>query len=785
MFARILDRCIKKKRKVACICFFFCLFLFFLFSYQKPFVNVQYATVVLDKNNDLLGARLAPDQQWRFAPSTHISSKYFQCVQQFEDQYFRYHFGINPISIARSLYHNFKYGKIVSGGSTITMQVARLDSKGKRNYWQKILEMCYAIQLEFWNSKETIFRMYATHVPFGGNIVGVESAAYRYFGHTADELSWAEAATLAVLPNAPSTVNMTKQRDILLKKRDLLLLKLLKNKVIDDTTYQLALMEELPQTQTFFPTIAPHLIEKLHLEYTGHTLHTTIDPKIQFNVENILLTHHNELIGNHIHHLAAMVVDVKSNSVVAYCGNVKEDRHEGYQVNMIDARRSPGSLLKPFLYYKALEQGNILSHTLLPDLPINLQGFTPKNYLNTYDGAVYASQALVRSLNIPFIDLLRKYGVENFYQFLIEIGCTTLSKPSSHYGLSLILGGLEVTMWNLATIYTQAARILNRFDTQFKYSSDDLKPLSLLRPLPLQLAPQQNRAITFEASSLYLTFKTLLEVNSEENSLKKFSTNRKIAFKTGTSFGFRDAWSLGITPEFLVLVWVGNASGEGRPGLVGGMCAAPVLFDIFGCLPPSTWFASPDSELEKVRICTKSGMLAGTNCGTLDTIWESKSAHSSSPCKYCQRVMVTTDQRERVYKQCADPKENYVYKSWFVLPPAWEYYYQHRHPNYRRLPPLSKACMESTTQTPMQFIYPLSKGLFRIPRQLDGTQSKVIFKLAHRNAGIRIFWYLDDQYITTTQDFHEIELQPPIGKHRVTVIDSDGYELYQTIEVEK
>ncbi len=758
-------------------------FLFFILTYQKPFVDSVYSTVVFDSEGKILGARIASDEQWKFPQTNNIAEKYYECVKQFEDQYFEYHPGINPVSIVKALYGNVKAGKIVSGGSTITMQVIRLSEKANRNYRQKMIEMWKAFQLEFFYSKKDIFQMYATHVPFGGNIVGVETAAHRYFQHSADELSWAEAATLAVLPNAPSSVNIEKNRTILYQKRNTLLHKLLVNECIDSLTYELALLEELPEKVFGFPDIAPHLIEKLHLQFKGQIVHTTIDRKIQTAAEGILYAHHKELKGNHINHIAAMVVDVKKNEIVGYCGNVKEDRSEGFWVNIIDSKRSPGSLLKPLLFYKMLADGKLLSKTLLPDLPINLRGFIPTNYINTFDGAVPANEALIRSLNIPFVELLRQCDITAFYNFLKKTGFSTLTQKPEHYGLSLILGGAEITLWDAASVYTQMARTLNRFNQEFNYSTQDLSPLSFVQKSSQQEFTIQSEPIRYEAGALYLMFETLSEVNSDETGLRKFATSRKIALKTGTSFGFRDAWSVGVTPEYVVLVWVGNASGEGRPELVGGQCAAPIVFDIFGRLPATRWFATPHHELQQTAICKYSGMKAGKDCATIDTVLEVD--NTATPlCKYCTKIMVTTDLRERVYQQCSNPHDNYLLKSWFVLPPAWEYYYSKKHLEYRKLPPLSKTCRQLNTQSPMQFIYPLSKGIIRIPRKLDGSPGKVLLRLAHQNSNIQIYWYLDQEYITATQNFHEIELQPQAGRYRITAIDQEGNEIYRTLFVE-
>ena len=416
----------------------------------KTLFRVPYSTIVTDRHGELLGARIAADGQWRFPLCDTIPVKFARCLLAFEDQYFYYHPGVNPLAILRATWQNISSGRIVSGGSTLTMQTIRLSRNRPRTVYEKILEIILATRLELRYSKNEILTLYASHAPFGGNVIGLDAAAWRYFSHPASELSWAEAATLAVLPNAPSSIYPGKGREALRRKRNRVLQHLLKRGDIDSVSYQLALDEPLPEAPRPLPSIAPHLVDHFSQENTGQRIVSTIDKDLQQQIEHLAERRSKDFQQSNIRNLAILVIDLRSNQVVAYCGNIDfGGKVSGNQVDVITSPRSTGSILKPMLYYAALEEGLILPHTLLPDVPININGFAPQNFDHRFEGAVPADEALARSLNIPAVNLLQRYGVPKFYNLLRESGISTLSRPASYYGLSLILGGAEAKLEEL------------------------------------------------------------------------------------------------------------------------------------------------------------------------------------------------------------------------------------------------------------------------------------------------------------------------------------------------
>ena len=743
----------------------------YIFCLPRHLFHVPYSTVVTDRNEELLGARIASDGQWRFPPRNTTPEKIKECLITFEDKHFYHHWGVNPFAIGRAFYQNVKNKRIVSGGSTLTMQTIRLARNESRTFREKLIEMIWATRLEFRASKEEILSMYISHAPFGGNVVGLDAAAWRYFGHSADDLSWAESAMLAVLPNAPAMIHLSKGRKTLLDKRNRLLKQLLEKKTIDSSTYELAISEPLPDEPHALPHIAPYLVSRFYQERNGEYSRSTINKGIQTQVEDLAERWSNEFGRSDIRNLAILVIDIPSNQVVAYCGNVHFDRKQGgNQVDVIQAPRSTGSILKPFLYYAMLQEGSLLPDMLLPDVPVNINGFTPQNFSMQFEGAVPASEALARSLNIPAVTMLQRYGVPKFHSFLQQIGLKTINRSSSHYGLSLILGGAEATLWDVTNAYAMMGRSLLQLPQ---------RSCSLL--LPTSRITESTDP--FQPGAVWQTFDALKEVNRpEEIDWKSIPSMQTIAWKTGTSYGFRDAWAVGVTPRYAVGVWVGNATGEGKPGLVGAQTAGPVLFDIFNLLPSSSWFTRPVGIFVEAEVCRKSGHLKGRFCDETDTLLVLPAGLRTEACPYHHLVTLSADESQRIYENCANTEPT-LQKSWFTLPPVWEWYYKQHHPEYKPLPPFKAGCGEDTFQ-PMQFIYPPMNARIKLPKQLDGSKGFLTVELAHSNPNATIFWHLDETYQAQTQDFHKISLQPAAGKHSLTAVDGEGNTISTTFFVE-
>ncbi|MBB6127523.1 penicillin-binding protein 1C [Mucilaginibacter lappiensis] len=774
---------LKKPKVIFILIFLTVLTLLFWFCLPNPLFKSPTSYVIDDSNGQLLGASIATDGQWRFPYNDSVPYKFKQCIIAFEDKRFEHHPGFDPLAFGRAIKQNISSKKVTSGGSTITMQVIRLATRHKRSIWNKFLEIFMALRLEFTHSKNEVLALYASNAPFGTNVIGLDAASWRYFGRGPNKLSWGEMAAMAVLPNSPSLVHPGRNRLVLLKKRNLLLQRLYKNGTIDSTTKALAELEPVPDRPVPLPQQAPHLLQRFKNDHQHHPdgdtrLQTSINSALQQQVNDILEQHHQVLKANDINNIAAIVLDVETGATLAYAGNIahREDPQMESDVDVIDAPRSPGSTLKPLLYASMLHSGLILPNSLLPDVPTLIAGYHPENFDLGYDGAVPASRALSRSLNVPAVKMLQQFKYERFYDFLQKAGITTLTKPADHYGLSLILGGGENTLWELSGAYADMARVLNHYN-QYRGQYNPADYHSPVYSMPKEtIKPNLEKTGLLDAASIYYTFQAMEEVMrpGEEMLWQQFSSTQRVAWKTGTSFGFRDGWAIGITPRYVVGVWVGNTDGEGRPGLTGINTAAPALFEIFRLLPVSRdWFPMPVGEMVKIKVCHQSGYRAGQYCDNTDDMLVPKSGLKAPVCPYHKLIHLSADGRYQVNGNCESP-DNIVNKNWFVLPPSMEYYYKARDYQYHVLPPFRPGCSQTENGNAMEVIYPKDGAKIYVPLEADGSRGRMICNAAHRVLGMKIFWHLDDQYIGETQDFHQMSLNPPPGKHILTLVDGNG-----------
>ena len=764
---------------------FITLLVFYFFCLPKDLFKDPTATVITSKKNQLLGAQIASDGQWRFPHNDSIPEKFKICIVQFEDEYFYKHPGFNPVSIFKALKDNISSGEVKRGGSTLTQQVIRLSRKGQsRTYFEKVKEIILASRLELRDSKETILAYYSSNAPFGGNVVGLDAAAWRYFNRDPHQLSWAESATLAVLPNAPSLIYPGKNQERLLEKRNRLLKKLLENTIIDTLTYELSISESLPQKPYPLPQIAPHLLQKVTQTHKGKRIQTTVDTKLQEQVNYIVKNQYNILKQNEIHNAAVLVLDVHTREVLAYVGNSPTDKAHQKDVDIIDKPRSTGSILKPFLYAAMLDAGDLLPNTLVADIPSQFGSYNPENFNKEFDGVVPASRALSRSLNVPAVRMLQDFGLDRFHNYLKQLHLKDLKYNANHYGLSLILGGAESNLWDLCKSYAALSSTLNHFsETSSEYYSNEFVEPTFMASKPIDFGKTSTDKTLFDAASIYLTYESLKKVNRPEGdeSWEFFDDSKQIAWKTGTSFGFRDAWAIGTTKDYVVGVWVGNADGEGRPGLVGVQTAAPILFDVFDVLPNSEWFAKPYDEMQNVRICKKSGQRASSICDETEDTYIQVSGLKTEPCTYHILAHVDATETYQVNSSCED-LANIKHKPWFVLSPLKAHYYKTKNPFYKPLPKLRLDCM-GEDQVTMSFIYPKVNNSVFLPKDFDGDTNDLVLKIAHSKPESNVFWYMDEQYVGTTKDIHELAIIPKAGEHLITVVDEFGNEAKRKISI--
>lgn len=755
----------------------------YFFGLPGKLFDRDTATILYDREDNLLHAQIAGDGQWRFPESDSIPYKFRASLLAFEDQYFFTHRGVHAPSICRAMYLNLANGSVVSGGSTISMQVVRLSRKNpSRTVLEKLHEMVLALNLERNHTKEEVLNLWASHAPMGGNVVGLEAASWRYYGRSPFDLSWAESATLAVLPNAPSLIFPGKNQELLRQKRDALLEVLSERGLLDGTDLKLALAEPLPGKPKPLPQRCPHLASRIDKDnYFDESFHTTIDPMLQQQCERILEHHHLRLAESEIHNGAVLVIDARKGEVLAYVGNTKGNPLEdhGNEVDIIRSPRSTGSILKPFLYASMLNEGFLLADQLVPDVPMSLSGYAPKNYTRQYDGAVPASRALSRSLNVPSVIMLQQHGVAPFLSDLFNLGFRNFRYPAEHYGLSLILGGGEASLYEVCSAYAGMSRSLTYYTAHGNYPQQAFEGAKVLRSDQDWTGGEER---LFDAGSIYHTFDALSRVNRPENEAgwQYFSSSSNVSWKTGTSFGFRDAWAVGTTPDIVVGVWIGNADGEGRPGVTGIQAAAPVLFevmDLFGMQPS---FEAPRSAMKTASVCSESGHRAGRYCPNVRTAYVSPKGQQAKQCPHHRQLFLHKTSALQADSRCF-PVDELESKSWFVLPPAQEWYFRRNHPEYKSMPAFHPSCPQSEEDLPIDLLYPRSDASISIPTDITGRREKVILKAAHREPTGLLHWHLDQTYLGSTREVHLMEVDPSAGEHRLTLVDESGNMLARTL----
>jgi penicillin-binding protein 1C len=577
----------------------------------------------------LLDMRIAADEQWRLPLATQeLPAKYVVALLDFEDRHFLCHPGINPFSIARAGWSNWRAGRVVSGASTITMQLARIAlDNPPRTYANKLRELWLTLQMEWRFSKPQLLALYATHAPFGGNIVGVHAASWRYFGRGLARLSWAEATLLAVLPNSPSLLHPGRNRDLLLRKRNRLLQRLHQQDDLSEADYRLALLEPLPLEPAPWPVTSPQLLQRLISAHPGQQLfHTTLDLNLQRDVQRLVAQHAPQLAREGVRNSAVVVIDHQEMRTLVYVGNHTDSASSGRDMDIANRVRSTGSLLKPFLYGLMLQEGELLPGTLVPDLPTNIGGYAPENFDRSYRGAVPAREVLAQSLNVPSVRMLQRYGVARFRDRLQAFGLTSIDRSAEDYGLSLILGGAEASLWDLASLYANLSHVAANPDAPALR-----RTVRLLRDSDNDNDTSADE-FPLRSGAAWLTLQAMTQVVRPGNDMfwRDYQGSQVIAWKTGTSFGLRDGWAIGSNGRHTAAVWTGNADGSAAATLGGGHSAGPLLMQVFSALGNAAWIAPPGQALQTVRVCSEDGYLAAHGCET-STVLAPRDTHFAIP----------------------------------------------------------------------------------------------------------------------------------------------------------
>ena len=786
------------------------------FPLPKARLHPPVSQIVLDRNGEWLRAFLADDGMWRFSrqsqqifnkptPSLTENSHYgtnattapyspllHQAILTSEDRWFYYHYGINPVSIATAIYDNLKAGEVVRGGSTITMQLARLMEPKARNIPNKLIEMFRAFQLEHAYSKSEILTFYFNMLPYGGNIVGTAAAARFYFNKPQHALSLGEAALLAAIPNAPERLRPDRFPENARKAREKVLNRLLARRQISEQQWQEAVQEPIPHKRYSLPFKAPHLSRLLikenrekfgvrnpaHSRTTNGRIHTTIDAKVQETAARILneylvdAARKPSLRGSHSTSTGAIIVmDTQNRHILAMVGSHDFfDRRALGQINGTLAPRSPGSALKPFVYALAMEEGLITPETLLFDVPVTHADYTPVNYDGKYNGYVTARRALARSLNVPAVNLNARLKNRTLHAFLKQAGISTLA-PAQKYGLSMVLGGCEVNLLELTTLYAGLANM------------GEFGPYQLTKHHQLKTENDSKRLLRQETSFIITEMLTdsQLPTNTVKNpeAFERTMNLPKIAWKTGTSYGHRDAWCIGYSPTLTIGVWLGNFDGKGTPLLSGTDAATPILFALFTALTGQDthhWFTKP-AQLKTRHVCTLSGAPVSTHCPTYKEDVYIPGVSSVAVCAIHKRIYIDESTGYSLCSHCwgnsyqSTGNDKKIFEEWPADAATW---LAENGFAMSVLPEHNPLCTGTIAGNVPIILSPTEDTIYYIREGVPLENQKIRLIASASSRTQELFWFLDGELIFQGNAGEQYWLTPARGKHVLTCVDAEG-----------
>jgi penicillin-binding protein 1C len=720
---------------------------------------------------------LSPDDKWRLPVELdRIDPKLVEALVALEDKRFWRHDGVDGIAIARAAVTNAAAGRRVSGGSTLTMQLARLLEPRPRTIRSKLIDMFRAVQLDLRLTKREILEAYLARTPYGGNVEGIESAAWSYFGHGARHLTPIEIATLLAVPQGPTRYAPRPANVVRLRaRRDAILGKLVRAGVFAGADAASALEEAAvvppPERLRRMPREAPHAAFLLRARHRGETrIRSTLDAGTQALVEREVTLRAPELKSKGIHGGAVVVADHRTREVVALAGSLDfADTAHGGQIAMFARPRSPGSTLKPFLYALAIERGMALPGYLVADVPTQYGTYRPRNFDGDYAGLVTLRDSLARSLNLPFVDLLQQYGVERFLGELGRMGVALSRLSPGEYGLSLIAGGIELTPLELAGMYATLAEG------------------GVHRPLRLEAAdPAGAQTSVFGPGAAWLTRRALSTRDRPD-----FPRRRDIAgipaeihWKTGTSFGLRDAWAIGSGPRYTAVVWTGNADNSSSAELVGSEASGPLLFDILEGLADRTRAPSPQpppAELVRVEVCAFSGHIASEACPERTTAFAPVHAVPTTPDPYLQVYDVDRATGRAVLPACRVPGRAYDRRAFVVLPSAVTAWLAERNRAVPDPPLFAEGCAPDTNTAAPSMLTPAEGQVVTLIRGMPAEQQRIPLAASARTA--RVSWFVDGEHLGTSPSSERLHWTPSPGRHEIVVTDEAGRKARRTLDV--
>jgi len=709
---------------------------------------------------------LSPDDKWRLPIALKdVDRNYLKALLRFEDKRFYFHFGVDPLALCRAAYLNQSRGRIVSGGSTITMQLARILKPRPRTYSSKAIEALRALQLEIRMSKKQILAAYLQYLPFGRNIEGIESACYAFFGHSSQALSPFEIAYLLSIPQDPnprfpSTKNLKLRRKALKETAA----RLEREKIFTPGVTRAIMQTPLPEAARPFPRNAPHSAFWLGRKFPEQTIITaSLGKDLQQLVEKTLAAYRAECAAQGVYNAAVVVIDNKTSELLAAAGNFDfwDSQHQGQVIGFL-APRSPGSTLKPFIYAMAIDQAIALPSYLVPDLPTRFGGYQPKNYDDSFRGLVRLEDALAQSLNVPFINLLDKIKVEPFLSLLSDCGVTTLRKEPGYYGLSIAVGSIDLNLLELSNLYAMLAREGQYLDYQ-------------LTPSPEKQEARQ----VLSAPAGYLTRKALSIRDRPD-----FPTRREVAeipprihWKTGTSSGHKDAWAIGSNPEFTVGVWLGNFDGTPSIALTGAQLAGPVLFDLLDALSnrayPGPAYDLPPQGLAEIDVCAYSGFIPNKHCPETRKALAPIKNLPTKTCPYHQNYQIDVATGYYLPPGCRQGRA-WSEKTFVVLPATVRRWISDQQLLAPRPPSPLPDCKFTIDQAPPKIIAPQQNAVFFLVPGLGPDKQEIPLEAETGNRESELSWFVNGKLLAKAPAQERVWLKPEPGEQQIRVVDYSG-----------
>jgi len=722
-------------------------------------INIPYSTIIEDKDGNVIHAFLTDDDKWRMkSEPSEISPLLKKTLIYKEDKYFYYHFGINPIAMARAMVMNTIRQKRTSGASTITMQVARMLQPKDRTYLNKVVEMFRALQLEWMFTKNEILELYFNLVPFGSNIEGIKSASILYLKKEPDFLSLAEATALSIVPNRPSSLKPGLNNDLIVQERNKWLARFRKDKLFPEQEIADALNEPFKVERYPVPRFAPHFAQRMKTEARNDIVKTTLDMKVQSSVEQLAGDYVKSIYALGIKNASVLVIENKTHKAVAYIGSADFfNKEDGGQVDGVRAVRQPGSALKPLLYAICIDEGLITPKSVITDVELDIAGYRPENYDEKFNGYVTVEYALMNSLNVPAVKMLNELGEEKMIAKLEECNFNQIKKDKAKLGLSLILGGCGVKLEEMTALFSMLA---NEGDYH--------------RPLFLQGDTLHESKPVLSASAAFMVTEMLSKIQRPDmpSAWEAGRNVPRIAWKTGTSYGRRDAWSIGYNSKYTVGVWVGNFSGIGSPELNGAHTATPLLFRIFNTIDQNSSNDWRDMRFEcgMRLVCSETGKTPNDFCTSTVMDYFIPLVSSNQPCDNMREVAVSADESISYCSNC-QPDAGYKKKLYKVVPPEMQTFFEQNKIAYTRIPVHNPDCDKVFEEGKPQITSPVNRLEYLIDKN---SPEPIQLSCDVTNDVSKVHWYINNKFLQSATAKEKIFFTPDEGKIKISCTDDKG-----------